>query len=198
MDRKIIDDLEHEAYEAERLEPAPPVKEQADNLLEEKERNSGILVDPNSLGQIVAEIISPVMKTIGKLLENNTAALEQLSSAQSVQNDRLEALEKQIRLQTLVTSKQVYYLNDAIRMRARELLDKRSVGDKKAITKLGNLIRKSVLARYGVSSLRDVPKHEYNVALSQIGMWNDILSVRTVAAQFRNNAEMEADTHNAR
>lgn len=198
MDRKIIDDLEHEAYEAERLESAPPVKEQADNLLEEKERNSGILVDPNSLGQIVAEIISPVMKTIGKLLENNTAALEQLSSAQSVQNDRLEALEKQIRLQTLVTSKQVYYLNDAIRMRARELLDKRSVGDKKAITKLGNLIRKSVLARYGVSSLRDVPKHEYNVALSQIGMWNDILSVRTVAAQFRNNAEMEADTHNAR
>lgn len=198
MDRKIIDDLEHEAYEAERLEHALPVKEQADNLLEEKEGNSGILVDPNSLGQIVAEIISPVMKTIGKLLENNTAALEQLSSAQSVQNDRLEALEKQIRLQTLVTSKQVYYLNDAIRMRARELLDKRSVGDKKAITKLGNLIRKSVLARYGVSSLRDVPKHEYNVALSQIGMWNDILSVRTVAAQFRNNAEMEADTHNAR
>lgn len=198
MDRKIIDDLEHEAYEAERLEHALPVKEQENTLPKEKEGNNGILVDPNSLGQIVAEIISPVMKTIGKLLENNTAALEQLSSAQSVQNDRLEALEKQIRLQTLVTSKQVYYLNDAIRMRARELLDKRSVGDKKAITKLGNLIRKSVLARYGVSSLRDVPKHEYNVALSQIGMWNDILSVRTVAAQFRNNAEMEADTHNAR
>lgn len=198
MDRKIIDDLEHEAYEAERLEHALPVKEQENTLLKEKEGNNGILVDPNSLGQIVAEIISPVMKTIGKLLENNTAALEQLSSAQSVQNDRLEALEKQIRLQTLVTSKQVYYLNDAIRMRARELLDKRSVSDNKAITKLGNLIRKSVLARYGVSSLRDVPKHEYNVALSQIGMWNDILSVRTVAAQFRNNAEMEADTHNSR
>lgn len=198
MDRKIIDDLEHEAYEAERLEHALPVKEQENTLLKEKEGNNGILVDPNSLGQIVAEIISPVMKTIGKLLENNTAALEQLSSAQSVQNDRLKALEKQIRLQTLVTSKQVYYLNDAIRMRARELLDKRSVSDNKAITKLGNLIRKSVLARYGVSSLRDVPKHEYNVALSQIGMWNDILSVRTVAAQFRNNAEMEADTHNAR
>lgn len=194
MDRKIIDDLEHEAYEAERLEHALPVKEQENTLLKEKEGNNGILVDPNSLGQIVAEIISPVMKTIGKLLENNTAALEQLSSAQSVQNDRLEALEKQIRLQTLVTSKQVYYLNDAIRMRARELLDKRSVSDNKAITKLGN----PVLARYGVSSLRDVPKHEYNVALSQIGMWNDILSVRTVAAQFRNNAEMEADTHNAR
>ena len=198
MDRKTIEGLEHEAYEAGQLDPAPSVKGQEADLPKVKERNSGILVDPNSLGQIVAEIISPVMKTIGKLLENNTAALEQLSSAQSVQNDRLEALEKQIRLQTLVTSKQVYYLNDAIRMRARELLDKRSVDDKKAITKLGNLIRKSVLARYGVSSLRDVPKHEYNVALSQIGMWNDILSVRTVASQFRTKAETEADPQNAR
>lgn len=183
MDTKNIDEMQKKE---EHLEPYSDSSEK------------GIMVDPNSLGQIVAEIISPVMKTIGKLLENNTAALEQLSSAQSVQNDRLEALEKQIRLQTLVTSKQVYYLNDAIRMRARELLDKRSVDDKKAITKLGNLIRKSVLARYGASSLRDVPKHEYNVALSQISMWNDILSVRTVAAQFRNKAEMEADPQNAR
>lgn len=163
------------------------------DLPEAKEDAKGVVVDSNTLGQIITELISPVMKTIGKMLENNTAALEQLSAAQSVQNDRLEALEKQIRLQTLVTNKQVYYLNDAIRMRARELLDKRSVNDKKAITKLGNLIRKSVLARYGISSLRDIPRHEYNVALSQIGMWNDILSVRTVAAQFRNTAEMEAD-----
>lgn len=195
MDRKIIDEM---PKEEEHLEPYSDSKSRSNGILETTDGEKGIMVDPNSLGQIVAEIISPVMKTIGKLLENNTAALEQLSSAQSVQNDRLEALEKQIRLQTLVTSKQVYYLNDAIRMRARELLDKRSVDDKKAITKLGNLIRKSVLARYGVSSLRDVPKHEYNVALSQIGMWNDILSVRTVAAQFRNKAEMEADPQNAR
>lgn len=195
MDRKIIDEM---SREEEYLEPYSDSKSRSNGILETTDGEKGIMVDPNSLGQIVAEIISPVMKTIGKLLENNTAAMEQLSSAQSVQNDRLEALEKQIRLQTLVTSKQVYYLNDAIRMRARELLDKRSVDDKKAITKLGNLIRKSVLARYGVSSLRDVPKHEYNVALSQIGMWNDILSVRTVAAQFRNKAEMEADPQNAR
>jgi|GEM_PF-752290 len=195
MDRKIIDEMRREE---EPLELYSDSESRSHGTLEIADGEKGIMVDPNSLGQIVAEIISPVMKTIGKLLENNTAALEQLSSAQSVQNDRLEALEKQIRLQTLVTSKQVYYLNDAIRMRARELLDKRSVDDKKAITKLGNLIRKSVLARYGVSSLRDVPKHEYNVALSQIGMWNDILSVRTVAAQFRNKAEEEADPHDAR
>ena len=59
MDRKIIDDLEHEAYEAERLEHALPVKEQENTLLKEKEGNNGILVDPNSLGQIVAIIQQP-------------------------------------------------------------------------------------------------------------------------------------------
>ena len=47
--------------------------------------------------------------------EHNAQALEQLAGAQKVQNDRLEALEKQIRLNTLVTPQQVRYMNDAIR-----------------------------------------------------------------------------------
>ena len=84
-----------------------------------------LVADPNALSHIITELMRPVMQTIGKMLENNTAALEQLSSAQSIQNDRLEALERQIRLQTPVTSKQVTYLNDAIRQRARALLDKK-------------------------------------------------------------------------
>lgn len=143
----------------------------------------------SALGQTIAELMRPVMQTIGKLLENNTAALEQLSAAQSIQNDRLEALEKQIRLQTPVTGKQVTYLNDAIRQKARELLDKRGIDDSKATVKLGNIIRKSVLSRYGISSLREIPKHEYTVALSQIGMWSDALAVRDVVKEARSRAE---------
>lgn len=148
-----------------------------------------VLIPAENLGQIITEMMRPVMQTIGKLLENNTAAMEQLSAAQSVQNDRLEALEKQIRLQTKVDGKQVSYLNDAIRHKARELLDKRGIEDGKAITKLGNAIRKAVLKRYGVSTLRDVPKHEYNVALNQIDMWSDLLTVRDVAKEARSRAE---------
>ena len=148
-----------------------------------------MIVTPEALGGIITELMRPVMQTIGKMLENNTAALEQLSAAQSVQNDRLEALEKQSRLQTKVDSKQVSYLNDAIKHKARELLDKRQVDDSKSITKLGNLIRKAVLKRYGISTLRDVPKHEYNVALSQIDMWSDLLAVRDVVKEARSRAE---------
>ena len=150
---------------------------------------AGIIVAPEMIGQIITELMRPVMQTIGKMLENNTAALEQLSAAQSVQNDRLEALERQIRLQTPVTSKQVTYLNDAIRQRARVLLDKKGIEDKKAITKLGGLIRKSVLSRYGISSVREIPKHEYSVALSQIEIWSDVLAVRDVVRDARERAE---------
>ena len=140
----------------------------------------GMILSPENLGLVIADLMRPVMQTVGKLLENNTAALEQLSAAQSVQNDRLEALEKQIRLQTPVTGKQVSYLNDAIRAKARELLDKRGVDNAKAITRLGNQIRKAVLSRYGIGCLREIPKHEYNVAMQQIGMWSDVLTVRDV------------------
>lgn len=142
--------------------------------------NKSMILTPEYLGTVIADLMRPVMQTVGKLLENNTAALEQLSAAQSVQNDRLEALEKQIRLQTPVTGKQVSYLNDAIRAKARELLDKRGVDNAKAITRLGNQIRKAVLSRYGIGCLREIPKHEYNVAMQQIGMWSDVLTVRDV------------------
>lgn len=152
-----------------------------------------VLIPAENLGQIITEMMRPVMQTIGKMLENNTAALEQLSAAQSVQNDRLEALEKQIRLQTKVDGKQVSYLNDAIRHKAREMLDKRGIDDSKATVKLGNAIRKAVLKRYGISTLRDVPKHEYNVALNQIDMWSDLLTVRDVVKEARNRAEASAN-----
>lgn len=168
----------------------------SDNNLPMKQEEipaGALVVMPEALSEIITELMRPVMQTIGKMLENNTAALEQLSAAQSVQNNRLEALEKQIRLQTPVSGKQVSYLNDAIRARSRELLDKRDVEDSKATVKLGNAIRKAVLSRYGIATLREIPKHEYNVALQQIGMWSDALTVRDVVKEARSRAEALVD-----
>lgn len=141
---------------------------------------------------IVRETMLPLVESINKLMMNNTEALERLASAQAIQNDRLAALEKQIRLQTLVTPKQAGYLNDAIRSRARALLTERGIEDKKAITKLGNAIRKSVLMRYGVASLREIPQHEYTVAMRQIETWNDALAVLDVAKEAREREEQAA------
>ena len=151
---------------------------------------AGVTVTGEALGEIVMGLMRPVIETMGRMLKNNTEALEQLASAQSVQNDRLEALERQIRLQTPVTGKQVKYLNDAIRMRARALLEKRGLhDDKKAVTALSGHIRKAVLARYGVSNMREIPRHEYGVAMSQVEMWNDMLSVHDVARAAQRRTE---------
>lgn len=134
---------------------------------------------------IIQQMMGPLVEAMGKMLENNTNALNQLAAAQQVQADRLEALEKQIRLNTLVTPQQVRYLNDAIRSRAYELLDKRGISERKAITKLGNVIRKAVLAYYGVGALHDIPKHEYSVSMNLIRMWNDMLFVRDIVKEAR-------------
>lgn len=144
-----------------------------------------VIITPEILGSVITQLMQPVMQTIGKMLENNTAALEQLSAAQSIQNDRLEALEKQIRLQTKVDGKQVGYLNDAIRRKSRRTLTGWEIDDDKAVRQLGNRIRKAVLARYGVSTLRDVPKHEYNVAMQQIEMWSDVFDVSDIVKEAR-------------
>ena len=134
---------------------------------------------------VIQQVMGPVMAEMSKLLKNNTEALNQLAVAQQMQADRLEAMERQIRLNTLVTPQQVKYVNDAIRARARELLFKRGVEEEKAVRKLGNMIRKSILSRYGVGAIHEIPKHEYSVTMNHVGTWNDMLCVRDVVKEAR-------------
>ena len=128
-------------------------------------------------------VIDGVMRPV---LENIATAINQIAASQAAQADRLAALEKQVRLNTPVTGKMVTLLNGKIRERARFLLDARLLADdKKAVTKLAAAIRRDALARYGVSGLKEIPKHEYQVALSMIESWNNMLTVRDVARAAR-------------
>lgn len=141
------------------------------------------------VAQVVEQIMRPLLESIGTLLKNNTEAMEQIATSQDVIRNRMEALEKQVRLQTPVTDRQARYLADAARAKARELLDKKQIYDKKAITKLAGLIKKSVLARYGIGSLRETPRCEYPVAMSQIETWNSALTVLDIVREARARAE---------
>lgn len=133
----------------------------------------------------IQQIMGPFVEAVAKVLENNTNALNQLAEAQQMQADRMGALEKQIRLNTPVTPQQVRYFNDAIRARARELLDKREIDDPKATRKMAGMIRKSVLSKRGVGTLNEIPRHEYDMMMGLIGMWNDMLCVRDVVKEAR-------------
>ena len=138
-----------------------------------------------ALGNMIREILSPMLEAMTHFMRNNTEALDRIAATQKIQADRMEALEKQIRLNTPITKQQEKYLSDAIKAKARELLFKRGIEDDKATRKLGVSIRKSVLARYGITSMREIPKHEYSVAMSQISMWNDMMCVRDAAKEAR-------------
>ena len=147
---------------------------------------------------VVQQMMGPLVEAMAKLLENNTAALNQLSQAQQVANDRLEALERQIRLNTPITRQQARYLSAAMKEHALEALDKYSISDTKAVNKLVKAIKKDMLADYGVTALEEIPKHEYNVAMHNIKTWNSMRIVRETVkeARMREEAEKEAsDRH---
>lgn len=144
-----------------------------------------------ALGATIREILSPVLQTMAEFMRQSTEALNRVAAAQKVQSDRMEALEREIRLNTLVTPAQVKFLNEEIRNRARKLLMQRELdGNAKAVKKLGGSIRKSVLSRYGISALHDIPKHEYPVAMQQINTWNDLLLLRDIIREAENDHTM--------
>lgn len=167
--------------------PAEGPDTRAEVSLTETQRPAALT--PDTVGRAIREIMEPIIQAMGQMIANNTAALEQLAQAQAIQNDRLEALEKQVRLQTPITGTQARYLNDSIRSRARELLNRRGVTDAGSVKKLGAIIRRALLARYGAASMREIPRHEYQVAQSLVAGWSDVLAVRAVA----NGAKKETE-----
>lgn len=139
---------------------------------------------------VVRDIMGPLMESIGKMLKHNTEAMEQIAAAQQMTSQRIGELEKRVRLQTPMSRTQEKFINDAIRARARAILDSKGYGeDKKAATKLGSAIRKSLLARWGVASLREAPAYDYDTALKQVELWNDLLAIRDAAREARERAE---------
>ena len=138
----------------------------------------------------IREIIAPVMESIGEILRRNGEALEQIAAAQQLAADRIEALEKLARLRTPVSKAQEKYIGEAIRARARQLLDEKGFADdKKAVTKLGGQIRKSILSRHGIATLREIPAYDYEVTMRQAATWMDFIAVRDAVREARARAE---------
>lgn len=145
-----------------------------------------------AMQDMMLQILSPVFAALQQMMDHNNQSFAQIAAAMTVQSDRMDALEKQIRLSTPVTPGQVRYINNEIRRRARELLAKKEAGyedDAKAVAALGRLIRKSILVRYGIVALNELPRCEYSVVISQIELYNDALAVRDIVKEVRRRAE---------
>ena len=141
---------------------------------------------------MMQQMLAPVMENMGKILERNNQAMERIAATQQMMSTRISDLEKQVRLKTPLSRAQESYVNTAIRARAKALLESRGFdGDRKAVTKLGGMIRKSLLERYGVTSLREAPAYDYETALEQVKFWNNPSAIREVAKEAQARADLD-------
>ena len=144
------------------------------------------IIPAGQLAQTVQAMIGPVFEQFGAILERTNQAIERIAASNQIMNARITELEKEVRLQKPLSRSQEKYINDAIRARARELLDEKGCAeDRKAVSKLGAAIRKSVLARYGIGSLREAPAYDYDTAMEQVKRWKDLILIRETVKEAR-------------
>ena len=96
-------------------------------------------------------------------------------------NERIASMEREIRLLTKVTPAQATAINTAIRDRAGVLCsDYRAPGCEKAVA---NAIRRALKLTTGVSSVRELPRCEYSVALQSVQIWDDYKAMKAIKAK---------------
>lgn len=139
--------------------------------------------------QAITEMIKPFFAMMTDIVTRNTEALEKLAAQQKIQSDRLEALERANRLNTPVTPAQVKYIKQTMRDRARELLSAKGCTGNSGTNKVIRAIRTKLLIQFGVGTVNEIPRCEYNAAIDHIGMWNDRMLIMEVARNERNDME---------
>ncbi|MEG1358365.1 MAG: hypothetical protein RSE23_01750 [Clostridia bacterium] len=93
-------------------------------------------------------------------------------------NERMAAMERDLRLLTKVTGAQSTEINKAIRARAEQMCEAYSApGCDKAVAAA---IRREIRLMCGVDNMRELPRCEYSVVMRQIGLWDDRKTVRAV------------------
>ena len=163
------------------------------NDLARREDNAPVMTEEQMqfVSVMMQQMLAPVVESIGKILERNNQAMERIAATQQMMTTRISELEKQVRLKTPLSRTQENYINSAVRAKARELLESRGYDeDRKAVTRLSGIIRKSILERYGVSSLREAPAYDYETALEQVKFWNNPSAIREVAKEAKKREEM--------
>ena len=118
-----------------------------------------------------------VRQTLGQMSEIMRGMADMLRAT----NERMAALEREVRLLTKVTPAQANAIHEAIRSRAAEICAQyRAEGCEKAAA---NAIRRAVRLTTGISSVRDLPRCEYSVAMEQVRMWDDYKAMKAIRAR---------------
>ena len=121
-----------------------------------------------------------LMPDVAAALQENTeqlgAYLVQMAGMMLRMQNRLDELEEKQRAVT-VDHCEVKIIQQLIRLRADEYCEKYGLEDPKDAGKIRAAIKKSILARYGIKDLHDVPAIARQAVEAQISRWADIKAV---------------------
>lgn len=141
--------------------------------------NNEIATRENASPALPAE----AMQAIGQIAD----AMRGMADMMRTTNERMTALEQQVRLLTKVTPMQASEINGAIRQRAKELCASyRADGGEKTVA---NAIRRDMRLALGVQNARDVPRCEYQVAINQVKIWDDYKTMKAIRARASEKAK---------
>lgn len=111
-------------------------------------------------------------------LEQMAQIMRGMSDMMRATNERMAALEHQVRLLTKVTPAQATQLGKSITERAEQLCTTYRLAG--AERKIASCIRRDVRLNAGISAMRELPKCEYQVTMQRIALWDDYKVIKTI------------------
>ena len=125
----------------------------------------------DSMMPINAANMAMIAANTAQEMQQMRDALQTMAVLLRTTNETLTQLQRQVRLLEKVTPAQANAINRAIRERAAALC--RVYGARDCDKAVAAAIRKAIKLRFGANSAKELPRCEYEVAMTQVNGWDD-------------------------
>lgn len=121
---------------------------------------------------------TPTEIVLMQRLEECAVVMRGMADMLRATNERMGALEREVRMLTKVTPTQVTAINAAIRERATTLCSSyRVTGCEKQVTAC---IRKVIRQTMGIQAMRELSRCQYDIVMKQVAMWDDYKTMKDI------------------
>ena len=125
----------------------------------------------DSMMPINAANMAMIAANTAQEMQQMRDALQTMAVLLRTTNETLTQLQRQVRLLEKVTPAQAKAINRAIRERAAALC--RVYGARDCDKAVAAAIRKAIKLRFGANAAKELPRCEYEVAMTQVNGWDD-------------------------
>lgn len=122
----------------------------------------------------------PIPAAVAEEMKQMREALQAMAGLLRTTNETMAQLQRQVRLLEKVTPAQARAINQAIRDRAAELCAIYMLRGDGCEKPVAAAIRKAIKLRFGANSAKDLPRCEYEVAMTQVQGWDDYKTMKEI------------------